>query len=67
MRAEDLATLRAYRRKKASVERKASKGRKLRYTTHAKLQHFMFSVPNQMMAEEDVHTDRELLFASLFQ
>ena len=45
------------------VERKASKGRKIRYKVHAKLQHFMFPVPAVPPAGLDV--DR--LMASLFQ
>eukprot|EP01032_Pedospumella_encystans_P027423 gene27423-30995_t len=42
MRAGDLEALRQYKRKKANVERKASKGRKVRYNVHDKLQNFMF-------------------------
>jgi len=44
MRAADLEALRRYKRKKLNVERKASKGRKIRYTVHDKLQNFMFPV-----------------------
>ncbi len=45
------------------VERKASKGRKIRYTVHQKLQNFMFPVPLQ----NNLHLDIERLHASLFQ
>jgi hypothetical protein len=44
------------------VDRKASKGRRLRYTVHAKLQSYMFPIP---VADVDNNTDR--LLKSLFQ
>eukprot|EP00624_Nannochloropsis_granulata_P006469 evm.model.NODE_48527_length_18767_cov_16.646240.1 len=48
------------RRQKKKVDTKASKGRKLRYAVHPKLEHFMFPVP---MGECGMDVDR--LFASL--
>eukprot|EP01035_Chromulina_nebulosa_P005656 gene5656-7680_t len=46
MRAADLQALKNFKKRKAeNVERKASKGRKIRYKVHAKLQHFMFPIP----------------------
>mmetsp|Transcript_6355 Transcript_6355/g.9509 ORF Transcript_6355/g.9509 Transcript_6355/m.9509 type:complete len:303 (+) Transcript_6355:3-911(+) len=51
------------KRKAENVERKASKGRKIRYKVHTKLQHFMFPIPAVPTAGLDV--DR--LFVSLFQ
>jgi hypothetical protein len=47
------------------VERKASKGRKVRYNTHAKLQNFLFPVP--AFVEGNGGIDAEKLFQSLFQ
>ena len=44
MRGEDLEALRKYKRSKTNVDRKASKGRKIRYTRHPKLENFMFPV-----------------------
>jgi protein AATF/BFR2 len=62
MRAADLEALRKYKRNKSSnVDRKASKGRKLRYVVHEKLTNFMFPIP----ANETVDSDR--IMASLFQ
>lgn len=46
--------------KKKKVDTKASKGRKLRYAVHPKLEHFMFPVP---VGEVGMDVDR--LFASL--
>ena len=62
MRADDLAALRKYRRSKVKVDRRASKGRKIRYVVHAKLQNFMFPVE---LPEAPVDVDR--LYQSLFQ
>jgi len=59
---EDLEALRRYRQKRAQVDRRASKGRKIRYTVHTKLEHFMFPQPGP---SSTVNIDR--LFASLFQ
>ncbi len=62
MRAADLEALRKYKRNKSSnVDRKASKGRKLRYVVHDKLTNFMFPIP----VTETVDSDR--IIASLFQ
>jgi protein AATF/BFR2 len=47
---------------KKKVDTKASKGRKLRYTVHEKIQNFMVPVPRGTWHEEQ--TDD--LFASLF-
>ena len=62
MRKEDLEELRKYRQARANVDRKASKGRKVRYVVHPKVLNFMFPVPCAI-PEGDV--DR--LFASLFK
>jgi protein AATF/BFR2 len=62
MRPDDLAALRKYRRGKTKVDRKASKGRKIRYVTHAKLQNFMFPI-----AQPSPPMDVDRLFQSLFQ
>jgi protein AATF/BFR2 len=62
MRADDLAQLRKYRKHKTDVDRRASKGRKLRYTVHKKLQNFMF--PHEA-PEPTLDVDR--LLQSLFQ
>jgi len=62
MRSADLEALRKYKRNKSSnVDRKASKGRKLRYVVHDKLTNFMFPIP----VSETVDSDR--IIASLFQ
>ena len=62
MRAADLEALRKYKRSKGSnVDRKASKGRKLRYVVHDKLTNFMFPIP----VTETVDSAR--IIASLFQ
>ena len=47
------------------VERKASKGRKVRYNVHDKLQNFMF--PVGVSAAEVGGIDADRLFQSLFQ
>lgn len=60
----DMETLRKYKRKKQKVERKASKGRKIRYNVHTKLQNFMFPIPS-LQVDSSLNTDR--LMASLFQ
>jgi protein AATF/BFR2 len=65
MRADDIEALRKYRRKKNNVDRKASKGRKIRYTVHDKLQNFMFPIPTVNPSSVTIDSDR--LFASLFQ
>ncbi len=62
MRAADLSALRKYKRSKVKVDRKASKGRKLRYIVHKKLENFMFP---QHLAEPSINSER--LFNSLFQ
>jgi protein AATF/BFR2 len=51
---------RAKKTKRPGVDRRASKGRKLRYTVHPKLEHFMFPAPAPA-APMDV----DKLFASL--
>ncbi len=65
MRADDMEALRKYRRKKTNVDRKASKGRKIRYTVHDKLQNFMFPIPTVNPSTMTIDSSR--LFASLFQ
>ena len=62
MRADDLATLRRYKKNKEMIDRKASKGRKLRYTVHKKLQNFMF--PHEA---PEPSVDCDALLQSLFQ
>jgi protein AATF/BFR2 len=62
LRADDLAQLRKYRRKQQEVDRRASKGRKARYTVHKKLQNFMF--PHEAPQSS---LDIERLLQSLFQ
>ena len=63
MSEEDLADIRRYKKKKNNVDRKASKGRKLRYNVHTKLQNFMFPIPSAN--NNDVDADR--IMQSLFQ
>lgn len=55
-----LAGRKATKKSKKGVDRKASKGRKLRYAVHPKLEHFMFPVP---LGQTPMDIDR--LFASL--
>ena len=65
--AADLDALRRLRqssKKGGLVDRKASKGRRIRYVVHAKLQNFMFPVSHAYGGEED---DGGKLFQSLFQ
>ena len=62
MRAADLIALKKYKRNKVKVDRKASKGRKLRYIVHKKLENFMFP---QHVSETSINSER--LFQSLFQ
>lgn len=58
---QDALVRRTHRKKKKLVNRKASKGRQLRYTVHPKLENFMFPEPYPR-AEMDVTE----LFRSLF-
>jgi protein AATF/BFR2 len=67
MRTDDLAALRKFKIKKQNVDRKASKGRRIRYTVHSKLQNFMFPVPYANQNELGFSMDSERLFTSLFQ
>jgi protein AATF/BFR2 len=67
MRTNDLAALKKYKIKKQNVDRKASKGRRIRYTVHSKLQNFMFPVPYATHNEVGFSMDSEGLFTSLFQ
>jgi protein AATF/BFR2 len=60
--ADGLAMLRQYKKRKADVDRRASKGRKLRYVVHKKLQNFMF--PHEA-PQTGMDVDR--LLQSLFQ
>jgi protein AATF/BFR2 len=62
MLASDLEALRKYKKAKNDVDRKATKGRKIRYVVHPKLQNFMFPQPGPT---PQVDVDR--LFQSLFQ
>ena len=59
---EGLALLRKYKKQKSDVDRRASKGRKLRYTVHKKLQNFMF--PHEA---PETSIDIDMLLQSLFQ
>lgn len=63
---QDLAALRQLKRRKSNVDRKASKGRKIRYVVHSKLENFMFPTPlgNETTA---LAFDSDRLFKSLFQ
>lgn len=63
MRKEDILAMQKYKHKNNKVDRKASKGRKVRYILHPKLQNFMF--PMKQALADDVIDDR--LFNSLFQ
>ena len=75
LNAEDVKEISKYKKhssSKPNVDRKASKGRRLRYVPHVKLQNFMFPLVtnNLHSAHEDemdgvVSSDR--LFSSLFQ
>ncbi|RLN69464.1 hypothetical protein BBP00_00000326 [Phytophthora kernoviae] len=58
---QDAMVRRTHRKKKKAVNRKASKGRQLRYTVHPKLENFMFPEPYPK-PEMDV----DELFRSLF-
>jgi protein AATF/BFR2 len=62
MLADDLEALRQYKKRNTTVDRKASKGRRVRYNVHTKLQSYMFPIP---VADIDSNTDR--LLKSLFQ
>ena len=64
MSEDDLADLRRYKKKKNNVDRKASKGRKLRYNVHTKLQNFMFPIP---YANSTNDNDADRIMQSLFQ
>ena len=57
MRGEDLEALRRYKRSKTNVDRKASKGRKIRYTRHPKLESFMFPVSLASLSAAGAETE----------
>lgn len=59
---DQIAHLRKVKSKKNEADRKASKGRKLRYKVHQKIQNFMFPIP-----DNPTSFDRDALFQSLFQ
>jgi protein AATF/BFR2 len=61
MRKEDIEMLRKYRAAGSEVDRKATKGRRLRYHVHTKLQNFMFP-----MSQPTPQVDVDRLFNSLF-
>jgi protein AATF/BFR2 len=78
LNADDTKELRRVRGSgsKNLADRKASKGRKIRYVPHVKLQNFMFPVANsaesagghrQHSANGELVIDSERLFSSLFQ
>ena len=58
----DLEELKKYKRSKVVTDRKASKGRKIRYMKHKKMENFMFPVH-----VKESTTDSNKLFRSLFQ
>lgn len=62
MRPQDLNLLRKLKSSKNQVDRKASKGRRIRYIEHPKIQNFMFPV-----AVSNPAIDVDKLFQSLFQ
>lgn len=62
LRADDLEALRQYKRAKQHVDRRASKGRKIRYIVHPKLQNFMYPIP-----APSAELNADILFQSLFQ
>jgi len=68
---QELRRLKQQQRKSSSdVDRKASKGRKIRYVVHAKLQNFMFPRPDigsSSLSNVNLNVAQESLFASLFQ
>jgi len=64
MRKEDIIALQKYKSKKNLVDRKASKGRKIRYVVHPKLQNFMF--PMKLSYQYDDLFDSRLM-NSLFK
>lgn len=57
-----IAHLKKIKSKKKDVDKKASKGRKIRYVVHSKVQNFMFPIP-----DKPTTFDRDALFQSLFQ
>lgn len=76
LNADDLAQLKQYKRAKTTnkhIDRKASKGRRIRYTVHQKLAHFMFPIPKAVLVANSVSggvsamVDSDRLLASLFQ
>jgi protein AATF/BFR2 len=83
LNAEELKELRRYKKNPngKNVDRKASKGRKVRYVPHAKLQNFMFPQENSSNYNDNgsngvggtygndkpLLVDSDRLFASLFQ
>ena len=64
MEAKDALKKYDNKRKKGSnnVDRRASKGRKIRYVAHKKLENFMFPIPKNFDIENS-----QRLFSSLFQ
>jgi len=67
MSARDIEALRKFKKKK-NVDRKASKGRKIRYVVHTKLQNFTFPIPSSASAAAATGSfDEDRLFQSLFQ
>lgn len=61
---EEILAMKRYKNRNQQVDRKASKGRKIRYVLHSKLQNFMFPI-KRSGADSDI--DRHILFGSLFQ
>ena len=60
---EDLEAIRKYKKIKSKIiERKGSKGRKIRYTIHTKLQNYMYPI-----SQPESEIDSNKLFQSLFQ
>lgn len=70
MRPEDFAALKSYKKSKSNVDRKASKGRKIKYVPHEKLKNFMFPIPLYSMTSNNNFAganDVDRLYQSLFQ
>ena len=62
---EELLAVQKYKNRHQQVDRRASKGRKIRYIVHSKLQNFMFPIKRRGVDSGDI--DSNILFGSLFQ
>jgi protein AATF/BFR2 len=61
---EEILAVQRYKSRNQRVDRKASKGRKIRYVVHPKLQNFMFPIRS---TEKTSEIDTRILVDSLFQ